>query len=57
MPYSVFDEAGGTVVSAVEEASSGAFPLATAAEEEVPRAAKTSFARSISGVLKVPPSI
>lgn len=41
----------------MEEASSRACPLATLAGVVVPRAAKTSFARSMSGVLKVPSSI
>uniref|UniRef100_A0A452SB25 Uncharacterized protein n=1 Tax=Ursus americanus TaxID=9643 RepID=A0A452SB25_URSAM len=56
-PYSVFAGAGGTELSAVEGASSGACPLAPVAGAGEPRAAKTSFARSISGVLKFPSSI
>ncbi|KFR03178.1 hypothetical protein N306_01937, partial [Opisthocomus hoazin] len=56
-PYSVFAGAAGTELSAVEETSSRACPLVTLAGVVVPRAAKTSFARSMSGVLKVPSSI
>ncbi|VCW68596.1 unnamed protein product, partial [Gulo gulo] len=56
-PYSGFAGAGGTELSAVEGASSGACPLAPAAGAGELRAAKTSFARSISGVLKFPSSI
>jgi hypothetical protein len=56
-PYSVFAGAGGTALSAVEGASSEACPLAPVAGAGEPRAAKTSFARSISGVLKFPSSI
>lgn len=56
-PYSVLAGAGGTELSAVEGASSGACPLAPVAGAGEPRAAKTSFARSISGVLKFPSSI
>lgn len=56
-PYSVFAGAGGTALSAVEAASSEACPPAPVAGAGEPRAAKTSFARSISGVLKFPSSI
>lgn len=56
-PYSVLAGAGGTALSAVGGASSEACPLAPVAGAGEPRAAKTSFARSISGVLKFPSSI